>query len=155
MSVKIKIELEDFVEVTRERNPESEWDGDDISHTYSISGYSIVNNGYWDFILENDPKDKILYFVYAIYNTGDSFHCDANRMCEIGLYENELDAGMVKKVLERDYKNHSNSFNPVTVYLPSGKKETLCTSTWKGWFQELNIIVVEPILPADKNKVNY
>lgn len=158
MSVNIKIEKQHYVDVTRQAE-RTEWDADDIAHEYTIDGYSVVKkNEFYDFILDEDPKGKTLYFVYAVYDTGDSFHREDNVMCEVGLYEHEEDAQAVMVALEKDYKDSKTRelFDPIEVALPRrGIVETVATSTWKGHFERLREICIEPVSDVSTRRVKF
>lgn len=158
MSVNVEIVHYDNVYVTREADRSNDsWDADDVCHSHTIYGYRVIpEKSYWDFVLPNDPKGKTLYFVYALYNTGDSFHCEENVMCKVGLYEYEKDAESVMVALENDYKTDMDSFEPVKVYLPRKKTvETIGVSTWKGYFERLLNINIEPVSPVGKWKIEF
>jgi hypothetical protein len=58
--------------------------------------------------------------------------------------------------LEKDYENDDRNFEPVKVSLPiKGTVETLCVATWKGYFQNLLSINIEPVSPVGKRRVEF
>lgn len=146
MSYNVKINKISRQHVIREKDPDERWDADDLAWDHDIQGFSVVGEkGYWDFVMENNPKGKTLYLVYALYDTGDSFRHEENEICLVGLYEDETDAVAVMEALELDYKKNE-SFNPIKVRLPKkGVEETIGTSTWKGFFERLRSINIEPV----------
>ena len=97
----VRINTTDHAEVTRERNPDSQWDGDDISHSHTIHGFEIVaeERSGWDFILNENPSGQTLFLVYALYDTGDSFHIESNCLCLISLVKNTTDANAIAKAM--------------------------------------------------------
>jgi hypothetical protein len=106
--------------------------------------------------LNEAPNGKTLYFVYALYNTGDSFHREDNAMCKIGLYEHEKDAEAVMFALEKDYKNNPDSFDVLEIALPiKGTVEKIGTATWKGHFERLRSFNIEPVSPVGKRRVEF
>lgn len=158
MSVNIEIVHHDNIYVTRKADRSgNSWDADDFAHDYSIDGYRVAfEESYWDFVLNEDPNGKTLYFVYALYNTGDSFHREDNVMCKIGLYEHEKDAESVMFALEKDYKNNPDSFDVLEIVLPiKGTVDKICTATWKGHFERLRSINIEPVSPVGKRRVEF
>ena len=153
MSYNVKIDKISNQYVTREKDPNDSWDADDLAWDHDIQGFSITDEkGYWDFVMENDPKGKTLHLVYVLYDTGDSFHNEANVICLIGLYEDESDAVTVMDALELDYKKNE-SFNPIKVKLPKkGVEETIGTSTWKGFFERLNSVNIKPVTNTNNRR---
>lgn len=154
MSYNIKIEKISRQHVTREKNTDECWGADDLDWDHDIQGFSVVGEkDYWDFVMTNDPRDKTLYLVYSLYSTGDSFHHEENVICLVGLYEDESDAIAVMNALELDDKENGDSFEPVKVKLPKkGVEETIATSTWKGYFESLTSVNVEPVLNLSNRK---
>ncbi len=154
MSYNIKIDKTSRQHVTREADPNERWDGDDTDWEHDIHGFSVSGEkDYWDFVMKNDPKGKTLYLVYALYSTGDSFHHEENVICLVGLYEDESDAIAVVDAIELDYKKNEDSFEPVKVKLPKkGVEETIATSTWKGYFESLSSINIEPVTESSNRK---
>lgn len=141
----IKINVRTHTEVTRERNYDDKWDGEDTYQSHEIHGYSVSTDEErygWDFILNEDPKGKDLFVVAAFYDTGDSFHREENRLDLVHLATSFADAQTILKVLEADYKeyienNESWAYKPLTIILPSGATIELYTGTWKGYFERL------------------
>lgn len=154
MSYNIKIDKISRQYVTRESDPDKEWDADDLDWDHDIQGFVVVGEkDYWDFVMTNNPKGKTLYLVYALYSTGDSFHHEENVICLVGLYEDESDAVAVMDALELDDKENEDSREPVKVQLPKkGVEETIATSTWKGYFESLSSINIEPVLELSNRK---
>jgi hypothetical protein len=154
MTYNVKIDKISTQYVTRERDPNERWDADDLAWDHNIQGFSVVGEKkYWDFVMTKNPKGKTLYLVYALYNTGDSFYCEENVICLVGLYEDKEDAVAVMDALELDNKKNSGRFNPINVKLPKkGVEETIATSTWKGHFERLDTINVEMITESSNRK---
>lgn len=145
--IHVKIILDHYSEVTREADPDDEWDCDDIQHTYDVRGYEIVteHGREWDFIFKDIPKDP-MYLVFARYGTGDSFHSESGLFQEIFLTPHYADALAIKNALDSDAKKNSEKFNPIVIKLPVAKENvTLSTSTWKGYFESLESINVEMV----------
>jgi hypothetical protein len=159
MSVNIKLEIRERIETIRHRDEDDKWDRDDIAHDYTIDGYYVVGEkDYCDFELTEDPKGETLYFVYVLYDTGDSFHREDSVMCHIGLYEHNEDAQVVMSALEENYNNDKTreSFDPVEVALPRrGVDEVIGTSTWKGYFEKLVGVYIELVRPLRNRQTRF
>lgn len=149
-SVYIKINKISFAGVTREHDSNDEWDGDDLRHEHSFEGFEVVekNPEYeWDFILPKPPGD-CLYLVCAYYSTGDSFHHEENCLEMVYLTDNNIDAMAILRALEINYiefeKTQKLDFKPLVIHLPVSNIDiNIATSTWKGYFEQLNRIQIE------------
>lgn len=136
-------------EITRNRDPENEWDADDIYHTHSINGFSVVNKqDSWDFVLNENPMGR-WYLVCVYYSTGDSFHREENCLSLVSFVENIQDAEEILKRIEEDHKLYEKSDEkrgPITVRLPiTNKDEIVYTGTWKGWFEKFSSVKIEGV----------
>ena len=67
--ISIDISTTTYTEVTRAADPNEQWDGDDLNHSFSINGWYRTDGGPYRI----DPE-KPVYGVYVIYSTGNSFH---------------------------------------------------------------------------------
>jgi hypothetical protein len=129
--------------VVRERNPESEWDADDIGRDHEIEGFELAKkNESWDFVLTEKPTGE-WYLVCAFYSSGDSFHREENCISLVSFVKNADDAEAILRAIEKDYKayreHESWSHIPLKVHLPvANKDEEVYTGTWKGHFESLN-----------------
>lgn len=130
-----------YTEVTRSRDPDEQWDGDDTYTEWTFKGLTRKSNADCFDI----PKEWIgcnVFVVYVIWSTGDSFSHSSHAYAEgVGIYATHEEAEDVKKLIWDEYnegdKDYSNNF----VMLPSGQK--LSTSAWKGYFESLNDVVIE------------
>jgi hypothetical protein len=147
----IRILVDTQTEVIREGDPNNKWDGDDLSFTYSFRGYKLVQDKqFWDFILTCPPKGAPLFLVYALYDTGNSFHREEGRLCQIFLTADIEDATAVFNALEKDSKVNPNGYDPIVVNLPVAKrKEPICVSTWKGYFERLGGFYIQTLYQID------
>lgn len=153
MSYNVRIDKISRQHVTREKDPDERWDADDLDWDHDIQGFSVVGEkDCWDFVMSDDPKGKTLHLVYVLYSTGDSFHHEENVICLVGLYEDIEDAMTVMDALEKDYEKDDSRL-PVTVKLPKrGVEETIATSTWKGYFENLNSVNVVAVTELSNRK---
>lgn len=133
----IRIVRDEYERVTRVADPEDEWGADDTDTDHTIYGYEVTE-GYWDFVLHEHPNKRPLYLIYALYDTGDSFHRADNKICLIFLSLHKEDAIAVERALEENSRTKSDDFHAIEVKLPIAKETvTIGTSTWKGYFESL------------------
>jgi hypothetical protein len=154
MKLKINIETEEYV--TREAT-ESEWDRDDTREEHTILGAEQVTDGCHDFEVTHVKDGDTLYFVYALYNTGDSFGSSENLLCQLALLKHLEDAEYLQELLRKDYQTYREKGNydykPLKVTYPkSGFTENIGTGTWKGYFESLNGFEIAPVEVRKANK---
>jgi hypothetical protein len=88
--------------------------------------------------------------VYALYSTGDSFHSESGCLCQVFLTPHYADALAVMNAINQDAKEKSDSFEAITVKLPTAKRdETIGVSTWKGYFEGLEDVRIETLNEVD------
>ena len=137
-----------YEQVTRERDPNDEWDGDDISHEYNIEGFEVVNEkAGWDFVLNENPTGN-WYLVCAYFSTGDTFHHEEGCLSLVSFVKNIEDAKAIVGAIEKDYKDYQEkedwNHKPLVVHLPvANKDEQIYTGTWKGYFERLSYAEVK------------
>jgi hypothetical protein len=154
----VKIMYHHRQRVTRQRDPEDSWSGDDLEHTYDIQGFNIVpENGGWDFILTEKPTGS-WYLVCAHYSTGDSFHREEGELSLVSFVKNEKDAEAIVRAIQKDYEKYRQSNNDkigtLRVNLPvAGRVEEVYTGTWKGYFERLQY--AEAICLSKTLRVNF
>lgn len=151
----IRIDHRESSSVTREADSSDSWDRNDVYYDHEIRGYEFVKEGrYWDFVVSEPPQPFTRYYVvYALYDTGDSFHREANRICFVYLTEHYPDAQAVMFALEKDYRQKYGTFEAVQVKLPvKGTIEPICSSTWKGHFERLRSIQIETVTQTGNGK---
>ena len=78
-----------YTEVTRERDPDDRWSGEDTYTGHSIESFHVVSDDdYCDISVAFDIDDgRDYYLLYAIYSTGDSFSHDEGCIALIDLFE--------------------------------------------------------------------
>jgi hypothetical protein len=135
-------------EITRHADPEDKWGADSYRLSHRIEGYE-VSTSWWDFVLPTHPNNEPLHLVYALYNTGDSFHTVDNKICFLFLSPHNEDAVKVLRELEKNAKEKPEDFHPIVVELPVSKQTvTIGTSDWKGYFESLNGFEIHTLFPA-------
>lgn len=137
-------------EVTRPRDPNDEWDNDDISHDHDIQGFSVVGEKEgWDFVLNENPEGD-WQLVCAFYSTGDSFHNENNCLSLVSFVKHMEDAEAILAAIEKDYKAYYEKqdwkHEPLKAHLPiANKEEEIYTGTWKGYFERLQSVEIKTL----------
>lgn len=150
----VRIVKHDNYEITREHT-ESEWDGDDIAHSWDVQGFEVVGEkDSWDFIV-NEKPEGLWYLVCAFYSTGDTFHHETGEISLVTFTKHRADAEEILLAIGEDYKRFLNrdkhERRPLKVFLPVSKRvEDIYTGTWKGYFERLESAEVKPLDKAMK-----
>lgn len=135
-----------YTYITRERNPDDEWDNDDTAADWTIRGIRVVDRG-GDFEVPFEiEKGKTYFLVMADYDTGDSFGRYCNYLEFIDLFQTAEAAEAALKALGKpltgkpgqsdwEYK-YSREYvrdngETVKVYIP-----------WEGYFESLNDLYI-------------
>jgi hypothetical protein len=135
--------------ITRHRDPNDEWDADDISIDNNITGIEIVTDekyyGDLDVPFEVKPN-QTYYLLYAIYGTGDSFcHSDGN-IDYIELYEDINLANSSAQMIADDYKSYEKDHNSYSCEILNSQGNIFKMSCpWKGYFESLEDVDVIPV----------
>lgn len=137
----VRIIDETFTVVTRKKNPDDEWDSDDLSHNTKVIEV-VPGLGYPDvsppFPLE---AEKEYYLVYVTYGTGDSFHHEDGRVDYIDLFATlERAEACVNAIVKHDNEygrlNKHKGYDPYTVYyLDEAGIQVKAHTYWHGYFE--------------------
>lgn len=149
-SVQVKVHQATTTVVTREADPDEQYDGDDKSHSHEFYGYSVYPmkaKTYWDFVLPTDPKKADLYFVYVLHTQGDSFHYEDGCLCSVGLYSNLEDAIKVRDAIKNDAAAKSADYESsrLKLELSDGSVTDIYTGTWMGYFERFESVHIETL----------
>lgn len=134
--------------ITRHRDPDEQWDGDDIANDIRVEGFEVVSKDqYSDFPVSFEPVVGVTYWLVAVtYNTGSSFHREDGCMEFVSLFQHEADADRVAKEIQEHYRKYRedkvDSYS-VTVTLPEG--ELSFYSPWCGYFERMVCVEVLPV----------
>lgn len=150
------IETTPYTEVTREADPNEDYDGDDtytdweISTTITPAKDSISCDVALPFILEENKK---YYLVYIIYSDGDSFSSQTREHLELITVFTTLEKAqnLVEQIKEDDINNNSTySFT----YQDEIGKLIKTSARWKGYFNGIEQCEVHEVcLPTLSNKL--
>jgi len=136
--------------VTRDRDPNDEWDNDDISHEHDIQGFEVVDEkSGWDFVLNEKPSGD-WHLICAFHSSGDSFHCEDNCLLLVSFVKHMEDAEIILAAIEKDYKAYQEKqewkHEPLKVHLPvANREEQIYTGTWKGYFERLQSVEIKTL----------
>lgn len=135
---KFVVVQDSYTYVTREGDPDDQWDRDSTAAHLSVSGVRIADR-YFDTALpkEYDPA-KPLFLVWADYDTGDSFGTDANKFEAVDLFQDAEKANRAKDILEKEtgwtIKYQRDDGSTIDYNCP-----------WEGYFETLNRIHVQEV----------
>lgn len=154
----VRIKYSQYTEVTRDADPEDEWDQDDLAHDVSIDGFEVVDK-YPDILcpFKIDP-DKTYYLVAATYSTGDSFHHETGLKSFVAMFQTEEEAKHACKLIRAHYNiyeyDNNNYFDKTKeIEKPAGYEEyglvvpnngvnMHVSSDWTGYFESLEAVDV-------------
>lgn len=153
-----KIDHTAYIEVTRERNIDEEYSGEDTSTNWNIFSSLTIDNNYPDITTPFEiEEDKDYYLVYVIYNTGDSFsYHDGSNVEFIEIFENYDKATS----LVHQIKSNTNLENLNGEYLDEKDNKKNLSFCWYGCFESLsicevmrvNIPILNPEIQSNKKK---
>lgn len=136
--MKIKINYDRHEYVTREADPEDNWDRSDTAADISIHGVEAADR-YHDIDVPFDVETGVVYYlVWADYDTGDSFGRDCNRVEFIDLFKTEELAENCAAIA-RDVKGYTYIFKR------ENGRDCAQSVPWNGYFESLNAINVEAV----------
>lgn len=147
--------------ITRPRDPDDKWDGDDTYTSHHIQGFLPVK-GEKEFRDLDIPfkvsKDKTYYLLYVIYSTGDSFHHEEGCIEFIDLYQTKDKAEIAAKAIEKHYeKNKEYNIGKDRYSLPLTRddlsKIVVCPP-WIGYFDRLTSVNVESVTLMNERRRN-
>lgn len=94
---------------------------------------------YGNLYIEREPeKDELMFLVYAVYSTGDSFGYKTGCYEEVAVLFEKSEAMELKKMLEEDAEKETNEG---IVF----KGQKIFTYAWKGYFEHLSGIHIAVI----------
>lgn len=139
MTTTLYLDYDTHVEVTRERDPNDEWSGEDTSTDWTFGDVTLRKPKTlgMSFPVEFDVElGDTVYVVVAIWSTGDSFSRDVRGRAEIfGIFDNLKDAFDYQAVLEatehNEYDHSRDSWRTGMISYP-----------WYGYFESLDSVTV-------------
>lgn len=144
-ATKIYVKHTSYTEITRDRDPNDDWDGDDTSTTHYIEGLSLKGGHEYCYYPGEIKAGEKLYLVYAVWSTGDSFHRDDRGQIDfISVHKTRESAEKNRKILEQHSKNYNDIYDTWTakIFLDNGEEYKYHVG-WLGYFEYLDYINVE------------
>lgn len=153
MATDIYVINDTYSEVTRERDPNDEWDADNTATSNCIRGFKIVNksskkNEYTDLTIDFEVKETIPYYLLSvIYSTGDSFSHHTGHIEYIDLYSNIEYAEAAQKMIENAYaaKDKEERYS-VDILDNNGNMRKISSSSWVGYFESLEEVRIDTVI---------
>jgi hypothetical protein len=150
----VSILRREYEEVTREHDPEDEWDADDFYHIHEIEAFEVDPSGMGDFTVSEFPTGT-WHLVCVFYSTGDSFHCEENCLSMVAFVKNKIDAEIIVNAINDDYNQYVKKgewkYEPLKVHLPVSNIDTeIYSGTWKGYFESLNSVDIKELNTQEK-----
>lgn len=145
------VEHDSYTQVTREADPNEEYDGDDQQTDWTIGNkITLANDANCDVVAPFKALDgETLYLVYAIYGTGDSFSYDDNGCCDfIALYKTRAKAEALVAKITAENENKKEQPMSMTYQDEAGQMHRILCG-WNGYFETLTTCEVKEVaLPA-------
>lgn len=128
--------------VTRERDPDDEWSGEDTSTSWTVEGITLLDKDEYNALPADFPVEvgDTVYVVYAVYSTGDSFSHDENGEFEtVCFFKTREKAHAAARAVSQRTAGESYQ---MTFETESGAKiSRYCP--WDGYFERLSYVEVE------------
>jgi hypothetical protein len=144
-----------FSEITRECDPDNDYDNDDLHYNYRFDGYNLSNkNGYNHEVIVGQSlykEGQDVFLVYVLYDTGDSFHREDNYRSDVGVFASMNDAKSVYDALRLiNWDDRKDSMNyrteKIKVMLPDAKQTyEVYSSAWMGYFEQFKSVEIETL----------
>ena len=136
MHLHLHLEVSSETHVSRERNPDDEWDADDTDTSWTVYGVTIKETDGPHALPAGDIKaGDTVYVTYAVYSTGDTFHRDNGEYLEV------LSFNQIRDFAEQN-RNSAASKGDLIVKFDNGN--TIHRHRpWDGYFESLDYVNVQ------------
>ncbi len=103
----IKVLVNYYTDVTREADPDDEWDADNLAHSTDVLGLQeVADDKYFDIAIPFKlEKDTHYFLVMGVYSTGDSFHNETGVIEYVDVFCTLRAAQTCKTALEQNDKH--------------------------------------------------
>lgn len=122
--------------VTRERDMNDEWSGEDTHTDWSVEGIELHEKNTFDAVPNylNAKSGDSVWALYAVYSTGDSFSHDRDGRLEfINVFATSEDAEAAAKILK-------NASGEAVYPISNGSMIRFGYVPWSGYFESLSYI---------------
>ena len=129
-----------YTQVTRERDPNDKWDADDTITDNSVDGIEIGED-YHRLYLEDAKVGEIVHLIYAVYSTGDSFHCARGYGFDPILVQRNRDLAVKNAKILKSIRKEDGWGQSVELALDNGTTFKY-SPPWLGYFEDLDYVEV-------------
>lgn len=139
----VRIDHTSYTQVTRERDPDDDWSGEDTNTSNYVNGLILVPEGSYHHIAVPFDIDinKSYILLWAEYSTGDSFSHDEGKVEFIDLFENVKHANAAYRAIQK--ANDADQSN-VKYYRADGS-EVNFYAPWYGYFERLSDLYIDVV----------
>lgn len=142
-------------EVTRERNPDDEWDQDDTRAWTDVQGLEIAEDARMaDLAIPFEPEEgESLYLLSVTYSTGDSFSRSEGLFDAIAAYRTEEKALRAAATIEAHSDREGGAWRYHALPLEAEDGSLFQASvSWIGYFESLDGVNVDKLKVQDARK---
>lgn len=150
-----------YYQVTREADPESQWDGDDVDHGGYCSGVEVCGPEEATLTVPFEPKaGEPIWLLWVTRSTGDTFHHETGIFEAVAAFKTEAKARQALADLEchsalasgrreQPACAHEYSFG----ILGEDGRPAIVSANWTGYFDGLESASVESFVPELSEKL--
>lgn len=144
MTCYVKLLADSWEEQTRNASSDDEWDRGDSHTTWSISGAELVSTHQYESVPYPGElkKGDVVYAVYVVYSTGDSFGHDSDARLEF------ISVHKDKAIAERNLAAIESSQTPLEIHQDNGQAISMGYVPWEGYFESLSYARCEEFVLA-------
>ncbi len=138
----VKIDFYEKCTVTREADPDSQWEAGDLAWDIRPNHFSVYQDRHTHdmkvvpFIPEFDRP----YYLVAVYHCGgDYYHSETGCFHTVGLYQDKNLAEHVKNLILTHWYSRSNSYDfkrHLEIPYPDGVVRKYVSTPWTGYFND-------------------
>ncbi len=139
----VKIDFYENCTVTREADPNDQWDADDLAWDIRPNHFSVYQDRH-TYDMETVPFtpefDRPYYLVGVYHGEGDSFHSETGCFHTVGLYEDKAMAERVKDLILTHWHSTPNTYDDkhhLEIPFPDGVVRKYSAYPWTGYFNGL------------------
>jgi hypothetical protein len=142
-TVFLHLDASGYTEVTREADPDDAWGANDTSTTWSADGITLSDRDGHHALPVDFPVEAgdLVYVVYAVYSTGDTFHRADGEYLEVISFHKDMNTA-AKNVTalngRRDRGSAGNDYKMTITYDSGATVERYCP--WDGYFESLDYV---------------
>lgn len=132
-----------FNEYVESEESEEMWGSWSKDHSYEFLTLTSKPAGldYESLTASIEPSiGETYYFVYVLYNTGDSFGNASGKLAEIGVYDSVEKANHISALIQQNANSDSYKVFKDMDGLP------VSTSRWKGYFEDFSSVNTVPLV---------